>query len=202
VLLAFQAGEPETRLVVVPADSTSQERTYSTINPQSKNVNERQKIEQLLSLQSNGSIQGNVTITSKSKYSTIKKNHETKKLLLATFKISTNLNNIQANNITEVGFFTHHLVRDETAECNKWITELLPPNTPPFQTEIVTVWAGPSNERKVTGALKVFSDQCHVNTLANTLRERFNDKHKNMFITKEYYDTLDIMEKKEYISER
>jgi hypothetical protein len=37
----------------------------------------------------------------------------------------------------EVGFFTHHLVRHETAECRKWITQTLP-DLPPFQSEIVT----------------------------------------------------------------
>jgi hypothetical protein len=98
----------------------------------------------------------------------------------------------------EVGFFTHHLVRHETAECRKWITQSLP-DLPPFQTEVVTIWAGPSKERKVTGVLKVFSDQSHVNTLSQKLRETFNDKHQNTFVSKEYFDTLDQSEKKEYI---
>jgi hypothetical protein len=130
-------------------------------------------------------------ITSNAKYSTLKKNQETKQQLQDKFKIN-------APNITEVGFFTHHLVRHETAECKLWITQAVP-DLPPFQTEIVTVWAGPSNKRKVTGVLKVFSDISHVNTLSKILRENFNNKDENTFVSKEYFDTLNQLEKKEYI---
>jgi hypothetical protein len=201
VLTALQSGEQETKLIM-PPNTTTQQRTYSTINVNSKNINENKMIEDLLQVQQNGSIQGNLLITSNSRYFTIKKNQETKKLLQDKFKIITNLNDIEATNITEVGFFTHHLVRHETAECTNWITQVLSadyPEIPPFQTEIVTVWAGPSNGRRVTGVLKVFSDYSNVSDLSKILREKFNDKNENTFVSKEYFDTLDTHQKKEYI---
>jgi hypothetical protein len=101
-----------------------------------------------------------------------------------------------------VGLFTHHLVRHETAECTNWITQALSTDIsdiPPFQTKIITVWAGPSNERKVTGVLKGFSDKTHVSILSKILREKINNKQENMFISKEYFKTVDQLQKKEYI---
>jgi hypothetical protein len=201
VLTALQKGEPETKLIL-PADATTQQRTYSTININSKNIAEYKNIEDLLQMPTNGNIQGNLLFTSNAKYSTIKKNNETKKILLDKFKIITYLNNINAINITEVGFFTHHLVRHETAECTNWIMQVLSSKTkevPPFQTEIVTVWAGPNKERKVAGVLKVFADSVNVSSLSKLLRETFNDKNENTFVPKEYFDTLDQLQKKEYI---
>jgi hypothetical protein len=43
-------------------------------------------------------------ITSNAKYSTLKKNQETKQILQDKFRITTNLNDINAPNITEEGF--------------------------------------------------------------------------------------------------
>jgi hypothetical protein len=130
VLSAFRAAEPNTK-IILPADSEREQRTYSTINPKSKNTDEIKKIEQLVFTHNNGTIQGNISITSSSKYSTIKKNVDAKKILQYKFKITTNINDINAKNISEVEFFTHHLVRHETAECRKWITQVLPQHVPP-----------------------------------------------------------------------
>jgi hypothetical protein len=72
----------------------------------------------------------------------MKKHKEMKAILQEKYKIYTNLNDINSQNLMEVGFFVNHLVRHETAECKKWLIEALPQDIPPFQSEIVTVCVG------------------------------------------------------------
>jgi hypothetical protein len=58
VLTALQTAEPDTK-IVIPSNTYNEQRTYSTINPKSKNINEIKNIEQLLQIHNNGLIQGN-----------------------------------------------------------------------------------------------------------------------------------------------
>jgi hypothetical protein len=59
VLTTFQARDSSTNLII-PGDSTTQQRHYSKINPNSKNSNENGTIEKLLHFTSNGAIQGTI----------------------------------------------------------------------------------------------------------------------------------------------
>jgi hypothetical protein len=94
VLQALRAGDTDTKLIL-PPDTTTQQRSYSTNKSYLKKINENKKIEELLQIHNNGNILGDL-FTSNSKYSTIKKHQETKKVLQDKFKIITNLNNIEA----------------------------------------------------------------------------------------------------------
>jgi hypothetical protein len=158
VLKAFQASDQETS-IIIPQDESQQQRMYTKINPASKNKNEYAKIENLLHTNSTGTIQGNILLTSNKKYSTIKKHQDTKTILQDKYNIYTNKNDINSKNLLEVGFFVRHLVRHETAECSRWLLDEVPSDTPPFQQEIVTVWAGPLNQRRGTEVLKIYSDK-------------------------------------------
>jgi hypothetical protein len=123
-------------------------------------------------------------------------------------------NDIQAPHLTEVGFFAHHLVCHETAECQKWLSHVLPEDTPKFQQEITTIWGGPSNRRQGTGVLKIYADLPHVNKLSEIFRSAFtnenetentpddsddsyedNDEHTTTFIPKDYFNTLSPQKK-------
>lgn len=196
VLKSFQEAEPNT-CIIIPADANTQERSYTKINPKSKNITENQNIEKLLH-HSKDLIFGTIEISSDTIYSTIKK-FEVKKGLQDPFNIATNLNNINAKVLVEVGFFVHHLVRHDTVECTNFILSHLPPDIPPFQQELMTMWAGPPNERKVAGVLKIFCEQEHCNNLSRLLQTTFSNPDQSMFISKEYFNTLDPQQKSEYI---
>jgi hypothetical protein len=115
------------------------------------------------------------------------------------YNIYTNLNDINSKNLVEVGFFVHHLVRHETAECKRWLFEELPEDTSPFQQEIVTVLVGPNNQRSGTGVLKIFADESNLQTLSDLLRPSFIDPNKSHFLSKEYFNTLNPQEEYKYI---
>jgi hypothetical protein len=199
VLKAMQKCDPVTSLII-PCDDQFQKRIYTVINPTSKNKKGYEKIEQLLNYTSNNMIQGTVQITSNTIYSTIKKNFDTKKMLQEKFQISLYRNNFKATNLSEVGFFANHLVRHDTVECTRWITDRLPQNTPNFQSELTPVWAGPPKERKVAGVLKIYAEREDVQTLADLLRNIFKNPNHTRFIPKEYFDTLNPQEKAAYIT--
>jgi hypothetical protein len=97
-------------------------------------------------------------------------------------------------------FFANHLVRHDTIECTKWMTNVLPPNTPNFQSKLITLWAGPPKERKTAGVLKIYADKEDVNKLSDLLRNKFNDPNNTTFIPKEYFDTLNPQQKSNIIS--
>jgi hypothetical protein len=198
IFLALQKVDPVTSLVV-PSDDQVQKRIYNTLNPESKNRTEYEKIENLLHYTSSNSIQGTIQISSNTIYSTIKKNLDTKKILQETTQITLYRNNINAKNLTEVGFFANHLVRHDTIECTKWITSKLPSDTPDFQSDLITVWGGPPKERKGAGVLKIYAEREHVPTLSKLLQQKFNNPNQSTFTSKEYFDTLDLKVKGEYI---
>jgi hypothetical protein len=198
VLSALQKEDPVTSLVV-PSDEHFQKRVYTTINLNSKNKTEYEKLENMLQFSSNTLIQGTIQITSNTIYSTIKKNLETKKMLQDTYQITLYRNNINANNLAEVGFFANHLVRHDTVECTRWITDIIPRNTPDFQSELITIWGGPPKERKGAGVLKIYSDRGNVNEISKVFQQHFNNPNHTRFIPKEYFDTLDPKQKAEYI---
>jgi hypothetical protein len=135
VLRALQKSDPETSSLV-PCDENFMKRVYTPINPDSKNKHEYEKIEKMLHFTNSTSIQGTVQITTNTIYSMIKKNLDTRKALQETIQITLYRNQINAKNLTEVGFFANHLVRHDTVECTKWITKLIPPNSPDFQSEL------------------------------------------------------------------
>jgi hypothetical protein len=194
VLTALQKGDPATSLVV-PCDENFQTRVYTTINPDSKNKQEYAKIEQMLNFTNSNFIQGTVQVTTNTIYSTIKKNLETRKTLQDTFQITLYRNHINAKNLTEVGFFATHLVRHDTVECTRWITKVIPTNSPNFQSELITVFPGPPKERITAWVLKMYAEREHASKLAMILQNNFNDKNHTTFIPKEYYESLNPQQK-------
>jgi hypothetical protein len=153
VLTALQKSDPVTSLVV-PCDENFQTRIYTKINPDSKNKTEYNKIEEMLQFSSSTVIQGTIQVSTNTIYSTIKKNLETRKILQDTHQITLLRNNINAKMLTEVGFFANHLVRHDTIESTRWITETIPPNTPEFQSELITVWGGTTQRTSRSGSTK------------------------------------------------
>jgi hypothetical protein len=174
-------------------------RIYTNINPESKNKQEYAKIEQMLHFTNNNSIQGTVQVTTNTIYSTIKKNFETRKALQETIQITVYRNHINAKNLMEVGFFANHLVRHDTVECTRWITKVIPRDSPNFQSELITVFAGPPKERKTAGVLKIYAERENVSDLASILQNNFSDKNHTTFIPKEYFDSLNPQQKAKFI---
>jgi hypothetical protein len=199
VLKALQKGDPVTGLVL-PCDENFQTRVYTVINPESKNHKEYEKIENMLQFSSNTSIQGTIQVTTNTIFSTIKKNLETRKMLQDTHQITLYRNNINAKNLSEVGFFANHIVRHDTVESTRWITDILPSNVPDFQSELITIWGGPPKERQGAGFLKIFAEKENVTELSKSLQQHFNNPNQTRFTPKEYFDTLDPKQKAEYIS--
>jgi hypothetical protein len=199
VLKALQKGDPVTGLVV-PCDENFQTRVYTVINLESKNKREYEKIEDMLQFSSSTSIQGTIQVTTNTIFSTIKKNLECRKMLQDTHQITLYRNNINAKNLSEVGFFANHIVRHDTIESTRWITDILPSNVPEFQSELITIWGGPPKERQGAGVLKIFADRENVNVLSKILQKQFNNPHQTTFTSKEYFDTLDPKQKADYIS--
>jgi hypothetical protein len=198
VLKALQKSDPVTGLII-PSDDQFHTRVYTNINPESKNKKEYEKIEQLLHFSGNNIIQGTIQVTTNTIYSTIKKNLETRKTLQEKFPITLYRNNIKATNLTEVGFFANHLVRHDTIECTKWISAVLPLQTPDFQSELITVFAGPPKERITAGVLKIYADRENVQQLSTLFRNQFKNELQIIFIPKEYFDTLNPQQKAKFI---
>jgi hypothetical protein len=89
----------------------------------------------------------------------MKKDLQTKTILQEQYKIVTIRNDFNSKVPTEVGFFDHHLVRHDTIECTRLLSSLLPPDLPPYQQELSTVWAGPPNKRQGVGVMKIYADK-------------------------------------------
>jgi hypothetical protein len=198
ILQAFKAKDP-TSSIIMPQDSQNPQRTYNNINVKSKNVSEYKKIEELLNINDAGIIHGNITITSNTRYSTIRKNQDTKDLLQEVYKLNIIRNDINMKNPTEVGFFVHYAVRHDTVECTKFLKANLPEDIPPYQQELTTLWAGANNQRKGVGVLKIFAESENVSTLAHILSTTFNDPNETNFIPKEYFNTLEPTNKTRFI---
>jgi hypothetical protein len=139
----------------VTNNSTKEFTRHLIWNPKTRR--NMKKIEQLLQFSTNNSIQGTIQVSSNTIYSTLKKHIDTRKILQENINITLLRNNINATHLTEVGFFANHLVGHDTIECTKWLTNILPSNTPNFQSELITVWAAPPKERRTAGVLKIYS---------------------------------------------
>jgi hypothetical protein len=98
-----------------------------------------------------------------------------------------------------VGFIIHHLVRHDTVEIDTHLKSLLPTYTPPYQPEITTIWAGPPNSRKGVGILKIYTDRHNVTEVSKRFERTFNNIKDKSFISKEFFDSLEPMEKSKYI---
>jgi predicted transposase YbfD/YdcC len=98
-----------------------------------------------------------------------------------------------------VDVFVHHLIRHDTVDCKKWLYDHLPSNTPLFQQEIMTIWSGTASKRKGTGVLKIYSDLSNAPKLTEIFRQHLNNKNHSHFLSKEYFNTLDTQQKKQYV---
>jgi hypothetical protein len=134
----FQQSDPKTIILTYGIDH--QQKFFRKIDPTQKITNNYRRLEHCLQINSNGGIFGNIIVASNTKYSTLKKDHQTRQNLQQFFKITTTLNSNNAKVPTEIGLFVHHLVRYDTIDSTRFLNSVLPGTTPPFQQEMVTIY--------------------------------------------------------------
>jgi hypothetical protein len=188
LLKAFQLCDKDTTLTS-PLNSTQPLVNFSDIETNSNNRNKYKCLEQNIHISSVGNIYGDVWVSSNTKYSSLKRHLLTKRALYSSIKITTILNNIDASPLTKIGFFVHHLVRHDTIESTTYLKSLLPEDTPLFQQELVTIWAGPQHQRKVTGVMKIYTSTQDAREATKIFEKPFSlskDTNKPTFIRKDY----------------
>jgi hypothetical protein len=195
ILEAFQDADPST-ILVIPSTTYQQERTFTNIDPTHTNRHMYDQLEQQLYTTTSGHICGTLLFNSTISYSKIKKNASTRRKLQSTFKYFIVLNTIQASHPTEVGILIHHLVRYDTISSDYYLKSVLPSNTPPFQQDLTTFW---TTQRQGVGILKIFTDLHNVNEVSKSFRQTFNKIQTKTFIDRDFFSSLDQVEKMKYI---
>lgn len=125
-------------------------------------------------------------ITSMYPSNVIKKNKDAKRTLQSTFFITSILNDLLIIKPTEIGFFIHHHVRYDTASSIKCFEYSLPSEVPAFQQEIMNIWAGTANRRRVTAVKTIFTSQSNSNKAVKMFEETFQNSQHNTFYQKNF----------------
>lgn len=157
LLKAIQQVDGTTE-ILTPSSNLHQRLSFTTINPTlSGDIPQNRTFSKIFSTEKQNGY-GSLWFTSDLSFPSIGKNQSFKTDINVLGRTTIILNNINANPPPEIGFFIHQLVRHDTIQSQTFLQSFLPNECPPFQQDIVTIWVGTNNTRRVIGVLKIFTD--------------------------------------------